>query len=400
LEEPPSHVKFLLATTDPHKLPATILSRCLQFNLRAIKTREIASNLKMILETETIQYDDRGLLALARVASGSMRDGLSLLDQAIAFGEGKVTGENVREMLGMLEDRYTDQILEALVEGDAEALVRLTNLMEEQCIDYVTALDELLLILQDVALYHISAKAVEAKESDIERIKILATGMSVEDAQLFYQIGLHGKRDLSLAPNASSGFEMTLLRMMAFRPDDSGVWRDKHSSPHLLESLNSHAQLETKEDTAKPTVSSDPSYNKSLDLSSSDVWANLVQQSGLEGIPRELAMNMAPIKYNETLLTVVIDGPLNELFDKGRKLAIENAIYKVIGKKIRVDVISRPTDLPDIETPLVNQKRHSEEAKSEVFDDLMNDSVVKEVIEKFDAKLVKESIKPSKKRRI
>ena len=109
---------------------------------------------------------------------------------------------------------------------------------------------------------------------------------------------------------------------------------------------------------------------------------------------------MAPIKYNETLLTVVIDGPLNELFDKGRKLAIENAIYKVIGKKIRVDVISRPTDLPDIETPLVNQKRHSEEAKSEVFDDLMNDSVVKEVIEKFDAKLVKESIKPSKKRRI
>ncbi len=399
LEEPPAHVKFLLATTDPHKLPATILSRCLQFNLRAIDTREIASNLKMILESEAIKYDERGLLALARVASGSMRDGLSLLDQAIAFGEGMVTGDSVREMLGMLEDRYLDEILEALVEEDAEALVKLTKLMEEQCIDYVTALDELLLMLQDIALYHVSVQAVEAKEADIERIKILAAGISVENAQLFYQIGLHGKRDLSLAPNASSGFEMTLLRMMAFQPDNSNASKKKISNLDVLESHHLDPISEKKEDALKREVASRPIFNNSADLSSSDVWADLVERSSLEGIPRELAMNMAPIKYNETMLTVTIDGALDELFNKERKLIIEKAIYQAIGKNIRVDVISKSVDLPpEIETPLINQKRHSETAKSEAFDDLMKDSVVKDVIERFDAKLDKESIKLSKKR--
>jgi len=220
LEEPPAHVKFLLATTDPQKLPATILSRCLQFNLRALDLDQIAGNLEKILAEEDIKYDRSGLTTLARVAAGSMRDGLSLLDQAIAFGSGTVTDEQVREMLGMMEDRHVEEILGALADDDATALVQLIQRMKERALDYVAALDDLLLVLHDISLCHVAPDALDAKGSDTQKISGLAQRISVDDAQLFYQIGLYGKRDLALAPDPASGFEMTLLRMLAFRPVD------------------------------------------------------------------------------------------------------------------------------------------------------------------------------------
>ena len=216
-------------------MPATILSRCLQFNLRALDLDQIAGNLEKILAEEDIKYDGSGLTTLARVAAGSMRDGLSLLDQAIAFGSGTVTDEQVREMLGMMEDRHVEEILGALADDDATALVQLIRRMKERALDYVAALDDLLLVLHDISLCHVAPDALDAKGSDTQKISGLAQRISVDDAQLFYQIGLYGKRDLVLAPDPASGFEMTLLRMLAFRPVDdrdtaSGATRPRSKS--------------------------------------------------------------------------------------------------------------------------------------------------------------------------
>ncbi|MDE0977110.1 MAG: DNA polymerase III subunit gamma/tau, partial [Arenicellales bacterium] len=216
LEEPPSHVKFLLATTDPQKLPPTILSRCLQFNLRVLKPEEITGQLHKIANAEDLEVDEVGLATLARAASGSMRDALSLLDQGIVFGNGRVTGAEVREMLGMIEQQQVDTILRALAAADGSTLIDTVAQMASRAIDYIAALDDLLLVLHDVSLYQILPEAASAKQADSDLVVHLASAMTKEDVQLYYQIGMLGKRDMLLAPDPVSGFEMTMLRMLTF----------------------------------------------------------------------------------------------------------------------------------------------------------------------------------------
>ena len=394
LEEPPSHVKFLLATTDPHKLPATILSRCLQFNLKAIDMEKIASNLKSILKSEAVVYEDSGLLTLARAASGSMRDGLSLLDQAIAFGDGMVSSDHVREMLGMMEHGHIEQILDALSNEDAIVLIQLIREMEEKSIDYVVALDEMLLLLHDISLYHVSNEALEAKGTDVEKIRELSHRISSEDAQLFYQIGLYGKRDLAFAPNPASGFEMTVLRMMAFRPiQNEDIVSNGSESPIPATRSEATKQLDTKQlDTERLTEKSD--IDQYEGLPNPDVWAKLIHDSDLEGISRELAMNLAPIEYKKSVLTVIIDVLVTDLFNKDRQLVIERAVSKLNGRPIMLKFHKSATKVLDKETPAVNRLRHMEETKTQAYKKLITDPTVQDVIKKFDATLVAESVKP------
>ena len=214
LEEPPSHVKFLLATTDPQKLPPTILSRCLQFNLRALQVIEIVSQMEKILKSEAVEFDVDALNTLARAAAGSMRDGLSLLDQAIAFGSGTVAGGAIRDMLGMIETRQVEQLIRALAEADVAALLEVVEALRERALDYRLVLDDLLVLLHDICLYQIAPDAVDAKALDVDFIAELSELITPEDVQLFYQIGLLGKADLPLAPDPATGFEMALLRML------------------------------------------------------------------------------------------------------------------------------------------------------------------------------------------
>ena len=218
LEEPPPHVKFLLATTDPQKLPATILSRCLQFNLKNMTPERIVGHLQHVLEAEMVPYDEQALWLLGRGADGSMRDALSLTDQAIAFGSGKLSESDVREMLGTIDHTAVYEIIDALVQAQGAQLLAAVQRLSEHAPDYVAALEELLTLLHRIAIVQAVPGASDNNLGDRERILAIAASTSAEDIHLFYQLGLNGRRDLPLAPDARSGFEMVLLRMLAFKP--------------------------------------------------------------------------------------------------------------------------------------------------------------------------------------
>jgi len=226
LEEPPPHVKFLLATTDPQKLPVTVLSRCLQFNLKRMPVGQIAEHMKALLEKENVPYEPAGLRLVAQAADGSMRDGLSLLDQLIAFGGGKAGEEEARAMLGTISRDHVERLAELLASMDVQELVRCARSLEEFAPDYAQVLEELSGLLVRVAM----KQTVSDFEGDDlyapELLERLAKAFSPEDIQLYYQTAITGRRDLALAPDPRTGFEMTLLRMIAFRPaTDTGVAR-------------------------------------------------------------------------------------------------------------------------------------------------------------------------------
>ncbi|QYX49676.1 MULTISPECIES: DNA polymerase III subunit gamma/tau [unclassified Pseudomonas] len=221
LEEPPPYVKFILATTDPQKLPATILSRCLQFSLKNMTPERVVEHLSHVLSAENVPFEDDALWLLGRAADGSMRDAMSLTDQAIAFGEGKVLAADVRAMLGTLDHGQVYGVLQALLEGDARALLEAVRHLAEQGPDWSGVLAEMLNVLHRVAIAQALPEAVDNGQGDRDRVLALAQALPAEDVQFYYQMGLIGRRDLPLAPDPRGGFEMVLLRMLAFRPADT-----------------------------------------------------------------------------------------------------------------------------------------------------------------------------------
>ncbi|UUY07227.1 DNA polymerase III subunit gamma/tau [Pseudomonas sp. J452] len=221
LEEPPPHVKFLLATTDPQKLPVTILSRCLQFSLKNMPPERVVEHLTHVLTAESVPFEDDALWLLGRAADGSMRDAMSLTDQAIAFGEGKVLAADVRSMLGTLDHGQVYGVLHALLDGDARALLEAVRHLAEQGPDWGGVLSEMLNVLHRVAVAQALPEAVDNGQGDRDKVLALAQALPAEDVQFYYQMGLIGRRDLPLAPDPRSGFEMVLLRMLAFRPADA-----------------------------------------------------------------------------------------------------------------------------------------------------------------------------------
>ena len=218
LEEPPPYVKFILATTDPQKLPATILSRCLQFSLKNMTPERVVEHLSHVLGVENVPFEDDALWLLGRAADGSMRDAMSLTDQAIAFGEGKVLAADVRAMLGTLDHGQVYGVLQALLDGDARALLEAVRHLAEQGPDWNGVLAEMLNVLHRVAIAQALPEAVDNGQGDRDRVLALAQALPAEDVQFYYQMGLIGRRDLPLAPELRGGFEMVLLRMLAFRP--------------------------------------------------------------------------------------------------------------------------------------------------------------------------------------
>ena len=218
LEEPPEHVKFLLATTDPQKLPVTVLSRCLQFNLKRMTPEHIAGHLRHVLTQEGIPFEEPALWLLARAADGSMRDALSLTDQAIAFGNQKLSGSDVSNMLGTIDQSDIENLVNALVENDGPALLSEISRISDFAPDYSVILADLLSLFHRVTMEQVVPGSVDNALGDAAQVESLARRLSAEDAQLFYQAALMGRKDLAVTPDARMGFEMTLLRMLAFRP--------------------------------------------------------------------------------------------------------------------------------------------------------------------------------------
>jgi DNA polymerase-3 subunit gamma/tau len=242
LEEPPEHVKFLLATTDPQKLPVTVLSRCLQFNLKRMTPEHIAGHLRHVLTQEGIPFEEPALWLLARAADGSMRDALSLTDQAIAFGNQTLSGSDVSNMLGTIDQSDIENLVNALVEDDGPALLSEINRISDFAPDYSVILADLLSLFHRVTMEQVVPGSVDNALGDAAQVESLARRLSAEDAQLFYQAALMGRKDLAVTPDARLGFEMTLLRMLAFRPGT-----DRREPPVVASGTSSSGQ-ESRED--------------------------------------------------------------------------------------------------------------------------------------------------------
>ncbi|HEK1770434.1 DNA polymerase III subunit gamma/tau [Pseudomonas parafulva] len=255
LEEPPPYVKFILATTDPQKLPATILSRCLQFSLKNMSPERVVEHLTHVLGAENVPFEEDALWLLGRAADGSMRDAMSLTDQAIAFGEGKVLAADVRAMLGTLDHGQVYGVLQALLEGDARALLEAVRALAEQGPDWNGVLSEMLNVLHRVAIAQALPEAVDNGQGDRDKVLALAAALPAEDVQFYYQMGLIGRRDLPLAPDPRGGFEMVLLRMLAFRPADT----DDAPKPALKSVGISQATADPARPVATATVVAEPS---------------------------------------------------------------------------------------------------------------------------------------------
>lgn len=404
LEEPPPHVKFLLATTDPQKLPVTVLSRCLQFNLRALQQSAITEQQIKILEAEEVSFDPSAIAILSRAASGSLRDALSLLDQAISHGGGEIEEERVRSMLGMIEDRTIISLLNALVDRDAEELISIVKEMTQKTVSFVSALDDLLLGLHDIALYQTDPELVGELDRNYPISVELAGRFSPEEVQLFYQIALIGKRDLPLAPDPRSGFEMVLLRMLAFSPDQpseaiaqtpAAVVGAKPKA--ALGGDNKQDQNKTKRNKQKGAKQEKPQEQEPGSKIPHDTtsWERFIEEASLRGVVRELAMNLAPLfDASKNQIQLRLDKAHQNLFSKGRAKQIDSALSEWLGRAIDVDY---QIDEVAVRSP-AKAKRDRTTARQEEAERIIDeDPNIAELKRRFDATVVPGSVRPSGK---
>jgi len=413
LEEPPPHVKFLLATTDPQKLPATILSRCIQFNLKAMDLEKLSGQLKKILNAEKVEHEIDALMVLARSADGSVRDALSLLDQAIAFGDGTVRTDQVRAMLGMIDDQYTRELLEQVCARDSAGLMQTVTQMSERSLDYKSAIDDILSALHNAALFQVDPQAVEWKGADVEAAASLAKLADPELIQLLFQIALVGKRDLSLAPDPRTGFEMILLRMNAFQPAQSGQQsteatpRDAHtrqlsskkssvsSRPVVQKPALRDAATHDLEDPGESDSTPTEAEPYSLEMLASQAgWSDFAERSGLSGISRELVMNMVPRMLQGNQLRLVLDESSRHLFNESRLAKIEKHCTRVLGQPIQLTIDVNEVDAETSETPSQQKQRHARERQESAEQAFKEDLNVQTLVDLFDAEVVTESIRP------
>jgi DNA polymerase-3 subunit gamma/tau len=394
LEEPPPHVKFLLATTDPQKLPVTVLSRCLQFHLKRISPELIQGQLEKILTAEGIDIDRTALSLLARSADGSLRDALSLLDQAIAFGGGQVSEAEVRDMLGTIDNSIIDGLLDALANGDAAATLTVIADAHERNADPDQVLDELLRALHEVALRQVVPSTGGGDTDEDPAVRRMADSLVPEDVQLFYQIGLIGRRDLALAPDPQTGLEMVLLRMLAFRPATPGSEQPRPTSTPAARPAGTTARAGTP--AARPTtVSVTPSHVEASPVArpaeTAAPWGEIVAQLGLSGMARELLQHTVLKELAGERIILVIEPGYANLISKEREQMVRDALSKHYGRTLSLQIES---GRPEVETPAREKQRVQAELQQQATEVILNDPHVRALQENFGAKVNTASIRP------
>ncbi len=312
LEEPPEHVKFILATTDPHKVPVTVLSRCLQFVLRNMTSQQVAEHLAHVLDSEKIAYEPAALQLLGRAAAGSMRDALSLLDQAIAMGSGSVAEQDVRQMIGAVDKQYLYELLTGIVNQDGEALLAKAQEMAARAVGFDNALGELAILLQHLALIQAVPNALAHDDPDSDILHRLAQTISGEQIQLYYQIAVHGKRDLGLAPDEYAGFMMTLLRMLAFAPLAAASC-DANAVIGNTELQSPSAQTAEKETTAKKPQARPEADAAQTPVQTASAAAMPSEGKTAEPVSNQENNNVPPWKDAPNDAETVSDVPVQEL---------------------------------------------------------------------------------------
>jgi DNA polymerase III subunit gamma/tau len=404
LEEPPPHVKFLLATTEPKKLPITILSRCLQFNLKHLTIEQIASQLKITLEKEAIDADDESIRLLAVGANGSMRDALSLLDQAISYGNGVLVEAQVREMLGSIDSTELSGLLNALIEGDAQALLKSIDTMSEHTPDYDAILVELLSYLQSIAVSQILPDSSDVVE---EKYRAMATRVSKEDVQLYYQIGMNGRRDLMMAPDPRSGFEMTMIRMLAFRPVNGeanqknlagrnlSVANSKSSGGVSSQTQNVNTQSVVDEEASVVATTNDISTQTdnsvATDTLKSEDWQKIIDEMALAGMVKEFAGHCSLKEHTENLVHLILTPSQEHLLKTTQKDKLQEAIKTRFGAQVKLKINVEKTEE---ETPAQQRVRLEKESQLAAEQAILNDPNIQAMEKMFDATIDKESIRP------
>jgi DNA polymerase-3 subunit gamma/tau len=412
LEEPPPHVKFLLATTDPQKLPVTVLSRCIKFNLKRLTPEQITGQMQHILGAEGIAFDDEGIEVLARAADGSLRDGLSLLDQAIAHGGGALRAHEVHAMLGTVERAKVRVLLDILANGDGAALLDEIERIASFAPDFAQVLDELAGLLHRVQLLQLIPDA--AGEDDAELLG-LSGRLAAEDVQLWYQMAVTGRRDLPLAPTPRVGFEMTLLRMLAFAPAGAtgGVSPRAPVSSVALGAPRALPQQTTAEAPraaravavpqpapriAQPASSEPPRAAGAVALRGAGVihgtddWAELIERAELRGPVGQLARHASLIAIEERLVRLALK-PAHEHLAVGPMHAqLEQRLGAALGRDVKVKF---ERDTGGVESPADQRVRVDSERRSAAADAVHGDPFVQSLVDTFGARVIPESVRPN-----
>ena len=413
LEEPPPHIKFLLATTDPQKLPVTVLSRCLQFSLKRLPASLIGERLKFIAGAENLQFDPAAIALLARAAEGSMRDALSLMDQLIAFGGGSLSDAAARAMLGTIDRGHVGRLIEALARGDGSLLLNEVKELDRDAPDYDRALIELAAFLQRIAIVQIVPEAaLQDEEFDADSLTRLAQAISPEDVQLYYQIALNGRRDLAMAPDPRVGFEMTLLRMLAFRPDAGMIQGNANGRTAITGSaaatrssasaiaapaaiMPGGALSAGTPDSATPdavtTAAPDASGARLSSIDASN-WPAVVDAANLSGMVRQFALNCLPAAFQDNLLVLKLDQATADRRTRPIEDKLAQGLSKYLGRDIRMtfETTQSALDTPARQRLLQEQDRVLRAAAT-----FEADPTVKGLRERFGADVDAASVKPS-----
>jgi DNA polymerase-3 subunit gamma/tau len=385
LEEPPPHVKFLLATTDPQKVPVTVLSRCLQFNLKRLPPELIGGHLRKVLGEEGIGFEDGAIELIARAADGSLRDGLSLLDQAIAFGGGQVLDADVRAMLGTVAREWVHDLLDALAGGDGGRLLGIVAGLAEQAPDFAGVLAELLSALHRIAVLQLAG--AEAGGDLPEPLRELAGRIAPADVQLYYQIGLMGQRDLPFAPDPRSGLEMVLLRMLAFRPEQPDEDARAPAPVPARRAAPPKPAAQRPEPAPAPTRADAP-RDAPADFAD---WNATVERLGLGGMALQLARNCTVQSWDGEVLGLALEPAHGHLLGSLAEERLKDALGRLAGRPLRLRVAVGEVSG---ETPAQRADRASAERRAAAVEAMRSDGVVQALAEQFDARLVEEGVAP------
>ena len=415
LEEPPPHVKFLLATTDPQRLPVTVLSRCLQFNLKSLTLAQISTQLETILTAENIKADSNAVRQLAYAADGSMRDALSLLDQAIAFCDGELLEAEVRSMLGTIDRDVVYRLFDALAENDAAMLMAEIDKADDFAPDYAALLADMVGLLQRIAIVQALPDAIDDSLGDREAVLALAGRLSVEDVQLYYQIGLLGRRDLPLSPQPRSGFEMLLLRMLAFRPvaaplkqtdtqaasakpspkkTTAAARKPPPAMPDRQTAPLASAASATQTARAEPVAAVAPATHATATVSAdkADTWSAIIAAITLKGMAGQMAQHCAFHGMEDDCVRLSLDPTHAYLLNKERTQQLEQALCAHFQRTVTVR-INKEGKLPH-ETPASRRSREQHERQQQARDSIDNDENIRAIQDAFGGSVQTDSIRP------
>jgi DNA polymerase-3 subunit gamma/tau len=405
LEEPPEHVKFILATTDPQKVPVTVLSRCLQFNLKQMPSASISEYMEKILKEEAINYEINAIYLIAKAANGSMRDALSILDQGIAYCGGTIEEATIKKMLGAIDQSYLFNLIQAVIDQDGQKVIEIAKHMDERNLSFEAALNDLANLIQLISVTQAIPESLEVSYLDRDQVIALSKKISAEQLQLLYQITILGRRDLYLAPDEYAGFTMTLLRMLSFAPQDAVIAKNpaiaKNDVAHSATKMESAAiSKDVSSETFEIKKKIEVTHEIDEDISDKEIskeavpfngnWRELVDQLKL-GLVKALAQQseLVSFKNNEIILSIADEHKhlLNEAYQK----KLELSLSEHFSQRIKLVILQKGAN----NSPLKQKQEERSTLMKDTENAILQDQFVKSLLTEFNAEIIPSSIKPN-----